>query len=182
LALSTIAERDRIAEMRFQFPVERLNQGRLVSVLETAGGVAPGIVDAAKRLRFDAVSGFMNGSIDVGFQFDGRFYFADYKTNWLGPASKDYKIGNLRQVMLERVYFLQHLIYTVAFHRYLRSRIISYDYEHHFGGGFFLFLRGMKPEHGPGRGVYFDRPPEKLVRSLETALAGPAEVQPTRAA
>ena len=56
-----------------------------------------------------------------------------------------------------RTYLLQYLIYTVALHRYLRLRLPDYDYERHFGGVFYLFLRGMDPASGPDCGV-FPRP------------------------
>jgi exodeoxyribonuclease V beta subunit len=51
--------------------------------------------------------------------------------------------------MAREAYVLQYLIYTVALHRYLRLRLPDYDYERHFGGVFYLFLRGMRPERDP---------------------------------
>ena len=65
-------------------------------------------------------------------------------------------------------YYLQYLIYTVAVHRYLRTRIPGYAYEQHFGGVFYLFLRGMSA--GTGEGVFFDRPSLALVNALESRL------------
>ncbi len=44
-------------------------------------------------------------------------------------------------------YDLQYQLYTLALHRYLRHRIADYDYEHHFGGVIYLFLRGVDKEH-----------------------------------
>jgi len=29
------------------------------------------------------MNGFMNGFIDLTFEYGGRFYFADWKSNWL---------------------------------------------------------------------------------------------------
>jgi exodeoxyribonuclease V beta subunit len=67
----------------------------------------------------------------------------------------------------ERRYDLQYLLYTLALHRYLRRRLPAYEYEHHFGGVYYLFLRGMRPETGPRCGVYFDRPALDLVEELD---------------
>lgn len=44
-------------------------------------------------------------------------------------------------------YDLQYQLYTLALHRYLRHRIADYDYERHFGGVIYLFLRGVDKEH-----------------------------------
>jgi exodeoxyribonuclease V beta subunit len=52
-------------------------------------------------------------------------------------------------------------------HRYLGGRLPDYDYERHFGGVYYLFLRGMRPQTGPTCGVFFDRPALNLVDALD---------------
>ena len=74
--------------------------------------------------------------------------------------------------MREHRYHLQYLIYTVAVHRYLGLRLAGYDYERHFGGVCYLFLRGMRPERGPERGVFFGRPSPALIGALDRLFAG----------
>jgi exodeoxyribonuclease V beta subunit len=74
-------------------------------------------------------------------------------------------------------YDLQYLIYTLALHRYLRLRQPRYGYDTHFGGVYYLFLRGMRPRHGPAFGVYADRPDKGAVEALD-ALFGAG--QPAR--
>jgi len=69
-------------------------------------------------------------------------------------------------------YFLQYHLYVVALHRYLSARLPDYDYDRHFGGVYYLFLRGMSPAHAPGCGVFRDRPARELVEALSAALAG----------
>ena len=66
-------------------------------------------------------------------------------------------------------YWLQYLIYTVALHHHLRCRLPDYDYDRHFGGVFYIFLRGVDPRF-PGQGIYFDKPPLSLVAELSQAL------------
>ena len=64
-------------------------------------------------------------------------------------------------------YWLQFLIYTVAVHQHLKATLPGYDYDRHFGGVYYLFLRGVD---GRGGGVYADRPPLALVEELSRIL------------
>jgi exodeoxyribonuclease V beta subunit len=72
-------------------------------------------------------------------------------------------------------YDLQYLIYTVALHRYLAHRLPGYRYQRHFGGVYYLFLRGLHPDHGPSRGVFSHRPEPALVEALDRMFAGNTE-------
>ncbi len=45
-------------------------------------------------------------------------------------------------------YDLQYQLYSPALHRYLRHRLADYDYDRHFGGVIYLFLRGMDGQEG----------------------------------
>ena len=47
-----------------------------------------------------------------------------------------------------------------------RVRLADYSYEKHFGGVYYVFLRGVDPDMGPDYGVYRDRPSEELVKKL----------------
>ena len=66
-------------------------------------------------------------------------------------------------------YYLQYLIYTVAVDGFLRQSLTDYDYERHFGGVFYLFLRGIDGKH-PGRGIFHDRPSAACVQALANEL------------
>jgi exodeoxyribonuclease V beta subunit len=76
--------------------------------------------------------------------------------------------------MARESYFLQYLVYCVALHRYLRSRVAGYSYESHFGGVRYLFVRGMSPRRGATVGVYADRPAETLMSALDEYLTSGA--------
>ena len=117
-----------------------------------------------------ALRGLMKGYIDLVFRHDGRFYIVDYKSNHLGDTADDYAGPALAAAMAEHRYHLQYLIYAVALHRWLRRRLAGYDYERHFGGVFYLFLRGLHPDRGPARGVYHDRPALALIQALDAAF------------
>ena len=58
----------------------------------------------------------------------------------------------------------------MAVHRYLGARVPGYRYETHFGGVFYLFVRGMQPRSGAKLGVYHDRPAAALVEALDRYL------------
>ena len=64
-------------------------------------------------------------------------------------------------------YDLQYLLYTLALHRYLAARLPGYDYDRHFGGACYLFLRGMRPGAGHTLGVHWARPDLALVQTLD---------------
>ena len=49
-------------------------------------------------------------------------------------------------------------------------RLPGYDYDRHFGGVHYLFLRGMRPENGPATGVFATRPPLALVDELDVLM------------
>jgi len=79
----------------------------------------------------------------------------------------DYEPEGLQEAMETHRYGLQCLIYTLALHRYLRRRVPGYQYATHFGGAYYLFLRGMRPDSGMDAGVWFDRPDSALVERLD---------------
>ncbi|MBI4754019.1 MAG: hypothetical protein HY778_01035 [Betaproteobacteria bacterium] len=108
------------------------------------------------------------------FVHDGRFYVADYKSNWLGAEASDYGPQALAEAMTASGYHLQYLLYTVALHRWLRLRRADYRYERDFGGVLYLFLRGMGVG-GTGQGVYAVHPSVALVERLDRLLAGEGE-------
>jgi exodeoxyribonuclease V beta subunit len=122
------------------------------------------------RLQFAPAKGFMKGFIDLVFGFNGRYYLIDWKSNHLGYAIDDYNSSALDRVMQRSYYTLQYHIYTLALHLFLQIRLPGYQYDKDFGGVFYLFIRGMDRKTGPGCGVFYDRPAQGLVQSLENAM------------
>jgi len=118
--------------------------------------------------------GMITGIIDLVFEHNGRFYIADYKSNYLGSSLEDYAPARLRHAMLERRYDLQAMLYVLALHRYLRQRIPGYDYQRHMGGVYYLFLRGMRPQHGARYGVFHECPALDVVEQLDQVILGGA--------
>jgi exodeoxyribonuclease V beta subunit len=121
-------------------------------------------------LGFGPVAGFVRGFMDLVVEHEGRYYLLDYKSNHLGDLPGDYAAERLSAVMIQHHYVLQALIYSVALHRYLRGRIAGYEYEQQFGGVYYLFIRGMHPDHPPGTGVFAERPSAGLIAALDAVL------------
>ncbi|PYL86340.1 MAG: hypothetical protein DMF23_01285 [Verrucomicrobia bacterium] len=113
----------------------------------------------------------MKGFIDLVFEHAGRFYFVDWKSNWLGTDSGSYAPENIATEMARNFYNLQLSIYAVALHRYLQRRLPSYEYERNFGGAFYIFLRGVDPGK-LDNGIFFTRPPRKFVEQLDDVFDG----------
>jgi exodeoxyribonuclease V beta subunit len=169
-----------IAEMGFFLPVgggmvargdAHLGAAALAGAFRrhAAAALAERYAERIAALGFVPVEGFLRGYIDLVFEHRGRYYLVDYKSNHLGARPDDYAPPHLERAMLDHHYVLQYHLYTVALDRLLAQRLPRYDYERHFGGVYYLFLRGMSPGHGD-RGVFHDRPPRALVDALARAL------------
>ncbi|HRD50224.1 MAG TPA: exodeoxyribonuclease V subunit beta [Candidatus Contendobacter sp.] len=171
LMLAAITPDRRLNELEFTYPLAQLRADRLQQVLEQHGLAVEPFREMVEKLEFNPLRGYMKGFMDLVFEAEGRFYLVDYKSNWLGAEPAAYRRAALDDAMARDSYVLQYLIYTVALHRYLRLRVLDYDYERHFGGVFYLFLRGMSPESGPDCGVFRDRPTLALVMALDELMA-----------
>ncbi|TCK01884.1 DNA helicase/exodeoxyribonuclease V beta subunit [Volucribacter psittacicida] len=116
--------------------------------------------------QFEAVQGMLRGFIDLVFCHQQQYYIVDYKSNYLGSSPQDYQQDKLQEYMLSANYDLQYLIYSLALHRYLRQRDPHYQYEKHFGGVIYTFIRGMNGTNTE-YGVYFDKPDVALIEQLD---------------
>ena len=160
--LSDISTTDRLAEMEFFLPIKDTLSSDMLNPIVSAWLPEP--------LSFAPVSGHLKGFIDLSLRIDGRYYVADYKSNYLGPSYLDYRDDELTRAVVNSGYTLQYLIYVVALHRHLQRQLPDYDYERHFGGVYYLYLRGMHPKQGLS-GVYHDRPSFNLVNQLDQLFA-----------
>ena len=115
--------------------------------------------------------GQLKGFIDLIFRHDGRYYVADYKSNYLGDQISDYQPTALKDAMEHHQYDLQYWIYSIAVDQYLSRRIPNYDYETHFGGVYYFFLRGMNGK-SDGEGVFFTRPERSQLEKWRSWLLG----------
>jgi len=169
--LGEIGMERRFTELEFFFPLAPITSERLRdAVARFTGDAFP--VDMAglfSRLSFTPVQGMLRGFMDLVVEHGGRYYILDWKSNHLGNSVEDYDGPGMRREMEQSLYPLQYLLYTVALDNYLKLRLPGYDYEEHFGGIFYLFLRGVD---GKGNGVFADRPPKRFITELSEALLG----------
>ncbi len=171
LSLGQLPAAARVSEMEFNFALDRsVNAVALDRALRQRGYLANSPV-----LEFSDVSGIMRGFVDLVFVHDGRFYLVDYKSNYLGPGPASYDQGAMAQAIGAHRYDLQYLIYSVALHRYLAGRIPDYDYSQHFGGVFYLFLRGMTGTEASAHGIFYERPASETITALDRFFAGGGE-------
>jgi len=160
-SLSCLKDSERVNEMAFHFSIEQLRIEQFNRTLAAFG--VPPLPEGGGLLN-----GLLTGFIDLVFHWQGKYCLADYKSNHLGSQPADYGPERLAAAMLEHRYDLQYLIYTVALHRFLAKRIRGYSYERHFGGVFYLFLRGMKPNFSSEAGVFAAKPPLALIEALDS--------------
>ncbi|GHU10578.1 RecBCD enzyme subunit RecB [Betaproteobacteria bacterium] len=154
------------SEMEFWFESHRVDAGRLddlVRQYECTGLPRP------RRGEGDLLNGMFKGFIDLTFEHGGRYYVADYKSNWLGANDAAYTPDALLDTMLAHRYDLQYTLYLLALHRQLKLRLPDYDYDQHMGGALYLFLRA------PANGVYRARPPRALIERLDALFKGERE-------
>jgi exodeoxyribonuclease V beta subunit len=164
--LSRISTSARLNELEFYYPLQKLSRERLSDLFGKDELKETGL----ERLNFSPVRGFMHGFIDLVFKHEGRFYLLDWKSNILGPGIADYGPDALKKAMAAHFYVLQSRLYAVALDQYLALRLPDYQYETHFGGIYYLFIRGMDPAWGPAYGVYEERPDRHFMERLSRLL------------
>ena len=162
--LAGVSRAQRLSEMEFHFPTGQLDAEQLVKLIRDKK-YSP----AKSAMATAHVESFLKGFIDLVFQFDGRFYIVDWKSNSLGHCVEDYNPAAMQREITERGYDLQYHLYAVALDKYLRGRLAGYDYEKHFGGVRYIFLRGITPKQ-PELGVFRNRPAAEKIARLSALL------------
>lgn len=161
LSLSALSKTKTLREVEFYFPINDTPRRSLGSILQEhrRSSTFPQLPDGP------ALKGMMHGFIDLVFEWQGRYFVADYKSTYLGDEYDCYDDQQLSLNIQDNYYDLQYLIYSLALHRYLKQRIPQYRPETHFGGVYYLYLRGMKGDRRTG--VYFSKVDEALLNRLD---------------
>ncbi len=151
----------KLNELEFDFNVAVFNPDE-VSLLSTPE--MPIQIRYAKELE-----GIMNGKIDLFFEHAGKYFILDWKSNFLGDRPADYSKANTLAAMTESNYHLQYLVYTLAVKKYCQLRVPGFDYDTHFGGVIYLFVRGVRKDKE--QGIFTYKPPRKLIDALDGMLS-----------
>lgn len=171
LTLSSLNKKATLREAEFYFPMASVSQQQLNQFLAEYRQEQ----DQAARFfpAFDShqLEGMMHGFIDLIFEYDGRYFVADYKSTHLGDTYSDYLPEKLRQNNQHHLYDLQYLIYSVALHRYLQNSLPDYSPQHHFGGVYYLYVRGMHPANTAFEGVYYTPLSVSRLQALDDLFA-----------
>ncbi len=176
LLLNQKAPSQRLVEMEFLLPIEVLSAPALNRVIQRHDPLSA----KAGDLGFQTVQGMLKGFIDLVFEHQGKYYVLDWKSNHLGDDVTHYHGEALKSAMADHRYDLQYQIYALALHRFLRSRLANYQYDHHFGGVYYLFLRGMDGQSD--NGIFAAKPTLEFLQEMDRLIDGQAlETRSTQA-
>lgn len=159
LVLSSLRNDELWSEMEFSLEAHHVPSHTLDRLIQThvlAGQPRP-------ALQTRTLHGMLTGFMDLVLQHDGKYWVLDYKSNRL----PHYGQTQLTQTILEKRYEVQYVLYTLALHRLLKSRLPHYNYDQHLGGCIYVFLRGIQDE---GAGVHVWRPSQTLIEALDRAF------------
>lgn len=172
ITLSALTSGGWLSELDFFFPLKFISSDQFRSALHgyLDDYQALDLKGVMAALQFKPVRGMLKGSMDLVFRQGGRFYLLDWKSNHLGHRVEEYGQEAMQREMLRHLYPLQYLLYTVALNRYLSLRVDGYRYETHFGGVYYLFLRGVNRNNQEPFGIFRDLPPAELVTRLTELL------------
>ncbi|HSC76404.1 MAG TPA: PD-(D/E)XK nuclease family protein, partial [Pseudomonadales bacterium] len=154
-----------LPEMEFWFESRSVNTIALDSLVHAQ------TLDAKPRpqLLNNLLNGMLKGFIDLVFEYNGQYFVADWKSNWLGDNAAAYTREAMCDAVLHKRYELQYTLYILALHRHLQDRLHDYDYDKHIGGAVYVFLRGI--ENTETRGVHFEKPSRYLIEKLDALFA-----------
>ncbi len=133
-----------LARLALGTPVE-LPEGPTVALDD----VATRLVEVGFQMPFPGHPDALEGFIDLLFEWNGRVYVLDWKSNTLDDG--DYGAAALNQHMAAH-YDLQVRIYTMVALAFAEIRDEA-DYQARFGGAVYVYLRGL-----PAGGIWTHRP------------------------
>ncbi len=174
LSLKNITAENKLPEMEFLFSLKQgIDMDKLYTFLSSYAKENDFTLNSCseKLLNNKLIHGYMTGFIDLIFRDKNKYYIIDWKSNKLNGIPEDFTIKGLKQEISKHYYFLQYLIYTVAVDKYLQTHIKNYDYDTHFGGVYYIFLRGVDSFESSNKGVFFDKPDKKYIKELAGILA-----------
>jgi len=174
-SLAELGSNKTLRESEFYFPMQGSGTDALAKLLTDHRNSAIRSNNVNKQTNYPVMlpsykklSGMMHGFIDLIFEHQGKYYLCDYKSSHLGDRYSDYQFDALLDNVEKNYYDLQYLIYSLALHRYLKQTLVDYDVNEHFGGAYYLYLRGMTTdrEH-QSAGVYYRHITEQEINNLD---------------
>ena len=171
--LADIPAQDRIVETEFYCAIQDFDLKDLRSALEEYVLKEFGFSIPQENWTEFCNGGILNGFVDLIFRRNGKYYIADWKSNRLNGNPENFSPEHLADAMTHSLYFLQYMFYLVALIRHLRHYNCGVfgetEYEKMIGGVYYLFVRGISPQH-PQRGIFRSRPPWRIIQALEELI------------
>jgi exodeoxyribonuclease V beta subunit len=161
-SLADLHKSKTLRESEFYYPMCSASTVKLTNILSKHRNMPcqsaqqPTQQSIVRLPAYQQLKGMMHGFIDLIFEHDNKYYICDYKSSHLGNDFSDYNHQAMKDNIEKNHYDLQYLIYSLALHRYLSHHLDNYDVNTHFGGTYYLYLRGMTDEaQHKSCGVYF---------------------------
>lgn len=168
IVLKDLPPQNFCAEMRFYLPLAAGIEARDIS--RVIRGHVPQW-DPGELVGRD-LAGFLEGSLDLAFWAQGKFWVYDWKSN-RAPA---WDPSSLEEKVLESRYQLQLLLYLVAFKRMIALRCGEERAWEQLGGAADIFLRGLDASEslvaGKRSGVVSLPVHLELLQELDRLFAG----------
>jgi len=119
---------------------------------------------------------YLRGEIDLVYEWAGKYYVVDYKSNYLGNSLSSYNNESLSAAMNKAGYWLQAAIYQVALHRFLRLRLKGYvgNETQYLGAVEYVFLRGIDSKVTQNYGRIQWQISFELVKALDEMFGSPS--------
>lgn len=165
--LADVAPARRLNELEFYFPLAQVTSNACASLFrrhQSVGGES--WCQMLESYDFRLLKGFLKGFIDLVFMHDDRYFIIDWKSNYLGDHYGAYGLEMMTDSMLNSGYILQYHLYALALHRYLGLRLDDYDYDRHFGGVIYVYLRGVNKQNNE-TGLFWDRPTFEFMEDFD---------------
>jgi exodeoxyribonuclease V beta subunit len=172
--LKELSFEERIEEMEFHLHANDFHfheLGQVIEAIEPGNAFAEYLTGKEVSTSFSKEQMFFKGFIDLIFRRENKYYILDWKSNLLGGNQESFSNDLLLEEMKHADYLLQYHLYTIALHRFLsQSKLEDYDYDLHFGGVYYLFIRGMSQNRNQDDGIFFDRPSKKVIETIDQFL------------
>ncbi|QCI21739.1 exodeoxyribonuclease V subunit beta [Buchnera aphidicola (Hyadaphis tataricae)] len=161
ITLSKLKKNSYVKELEFFLPIKKtLYCKEFNNIIQNFDPIS----HSSPKIFFNPVSGILTGFIDLVLFWNDKYYIIDYKSNWIGKNDNCYSYDHIKKEMIKKRYDIQYQIYTIAVHQYLKTKIKKYNYEKHFGGILYIFLRAI--HNKKHNGVFYVLPKFKMIERL----------------
>ncbi|WP_343183946.1 exodeoxyribonuclease V subunit beta [Buchnera aphidicola (Ceratovacuna keduensis)] len=136
IKLSKIKKNNFVQDMKFNIYIKKKSDIKIFNKLI--------YIKKNKKKKYKICKKIFVGIIDIVFLWKNKYYFIDFKSNYLGNKKKNYSKKKIKKYILKNKYDIQYKMYLLGINTYLKKNIKKYKFKKHFGGIFYLFLRSFE--------------------------------------